>query len=398
VRPEWKAIMNTDVEDLLREGMERFTRDLRAPAGMTRRAARRRRWRLGLRSVAGVAALTAGAVVAVAAVEVPGARHTGTEGPAVPAAYMLRRVDSALNAAEPGEIAQMTVTTRGAAIPGGKTITAEEWSYGDQWRSVRNTLAGHPLYDQGFRGSSVYTLVSYLTQTWARHHELGKPAPFAVSGPRAGPGYPVPAPKAVSVGHPKPGPNVAIGPRGCVPGFAALPVLFRFGLPGAGFAAGALPTTVAKDLRTAVACGALAVAGGRKRVDGVEAIELTSRRNSPISETIWVSPGTDLPVRVVVRSAPGTPDLRQTANITWLPPTAQNLAKLTVPIPAGFRRVPLAKAIAPIKQQVPGEPLLGPAAVFCAAPAGPACLYQPGAAHPGHTFRIAPYGQPLKPR
>jgi hypothetical protein len=170
----------------------------------------------------------------------------------------------------------------------------------------------------------------------------------------------------------------------------------------AGFAAGALPTTVAKDLRTAVACGALAVAGGRKRVDGVEAIELTSRRNSPISETIWVSPGTDLPVRVVVRSAPGAPDLRQTANITWLPPTAQNLARLTVPIPAGFRRVPLAKAIVPIKQQVPGGPLLGPAAVLCAAPAGPACLYQPGtahlgAAHPGRTFRIAPYGQPLKP-
>ena len=40
--------MSTDVEDLLREGMERFTADLRAPAGLTCQIARRRRaggWR-----------------------------------------------------------------------------------------------------------------------------------------------------------------------------------------------------------------------------------------------------------------------------------------------------------------------------------------------------------------
>ena len=38
--------MNTDVEDLLREGMERFTADLRAPAGLTRLIAQRRGRRL----------------------------------------------------------------------------------------------------------------------------------------------------------------------------------------------------------------------------------------------------------------------------------------------------------------------------------------------------------------
>jgi hypothetical protein len=36
--------------------------------------------------------------------------------------------------------------------------------------------------------------------------------------------------------------------------------------------------------------------------------------------------------------------LQRTADITWLKPTAQNLDKLTVPIPAGFRQVPLTKA------------------------------------------------------
>jgi Sigma-70, region 4 len=86
------------------------------------------------------------------------------------------------------------------------------------------------------------------------------------------------------------------------------------------------------------------------------AIELTSRPDSPISETVWVSPGTYLPVRVVIRIAPGLPVLQQTADIIWLPATAQNLAKLTVPIPAGFRRVPLAQAVTPILPQILGPP------------------------------------------
>jgi hypothetical protein len=111
-----------------------------------------------------------------------------------------------------------------------------------------------------------------------------------------------------------------------------------------------------RSLRAAISCGTLVVAG-QQRVDGTGAIELASRPGSPISETIWVSPGTYLPVRVVLRLARGQPVFQQTADITWLRPTAQNLAKLTVPIPAGFRRVPLAWAVTPIVQQIPGWPL-----------------------------------------
>jgi hypothetical protein len=162
-------------------------------------------------------------------------------------------------------------------------------------------------------------------------------------------------------------------------------LLFAPGLPGIGLPAGSRPATVAKGLRTAVACGALVVAGWRVRVDGIEAIELTSRRHSLITETIWVNPATDLPVRVVVRSPPGRPAIRETADITWLPPAAQNLAKLTVPIPAEFRRVSLAKAVAPILQQIPAGPFLGPR-LLCLSPAAPACTYGPGAVGfaPGH--------------
>lgn len=326
--------MNPDIEDLLREGMVRFTADLRAPAGLTDRVRQRRRRRLVLRWSVGPALAAAAAVVALVAVGTSSAELNGTGGTAADAAYVVKRVDGALSAADPGTIAQMTITTS-AKVIGAKTMTstAEEWSYGDAWRAVTYSATGQPVYDEGANSSSVYTLVSYLTKTWARQSGLGRPA----------------------------GALPTVGPGRCGAAATSLPLLFQEGLPSTESSASSLPATVARALRTAVSCGALTVAG-RQRVDGIAAIELTSSKNSPISETIWVSPGSYLPVRVVVRNAPGSgvgPGLlvlSQTANISWLPATSQNLAKLTVAIPAGFRQVPLADALLPTLRQIQGQP------------------------------------------
>ncbi len=280
----------------------------------------RSRRRLALGSLAGMAAaLTAGAV-ALAVVGVPGARRGGTGL----TGYVVKRVDSALSAADPGAIAQMTVTTRSGGISGGQpgTSTAEEWSYGDRWRAVTYSAAGQLRYDEGFSAASVYTVVSYPARTWARQHGPGRQA------------------------------KLAPGPSGCGPVVAELPLLFQPGLPGGGLSASSA-ATVARDLRDAISCGTLAAAG-RQRVNGIEAIKLTSSPGSMIAETIWVSPGTYLPVRVVVHPAAGAPGPSQTANITWLQPTAQNLAKLTVTIPAGFRQVAFAQAVAPTMQHIAG--------------------------------------------
>jgi hypothetical protein len=280
--------------------------------------ARQRRRRLVLRSVAGAAAALAAAAVALAAAGVPGTHWGGTEGPALDAAYVVKRIDSALGAAEPGDVARMTVTTRAVPVSGGTTTTttAEEWSHGGQWRLVTYSPAGHLVYDEGAT-SSFYTLVSYPTRTWARQPEPG------------GKATPIP------------------GSRGCVPAFAFAPPPSLPGLPGGGFAASSRPSTVATALRAAVLCGTLAVAG-RQRVDGIEAIELTSRPDSQVPVTIWVDPGKYLPVRVAVRPAAGQSGPWQTADITWLPPTAQNLARLAVPVPAGFRQVPLTQLVRPV--------------------------------------------------
>jgi hypothetical protein len=102
---------------------------------------------------------------------------------------------------------------------------------------------------------------------------------------------------------------------------------------------------------------------GRQRLDGVEANKLRSTRKSPVAETVWASPSSYLPLRVVARMTPGHPIstqgvevVQQTADISWLPPTTQNLARLTVAIPAGFRRAPLIGVLAPLLQHlVPGQ-------------------------------------------
>jgi hypothetical protein len=299
------------------------TTDLRA-GGASRVAGRRRRRLVQGSAAAATAALTA-AAVALAVAGVPGAGHGRAAGPAVSTAYIVQHVDTALSAADPGVIAQLTVTTRGGAAAGRLTVTstAQEWSYGDRWRSVTYSRAGHLAYDEGFGASSGFTVVSFAAGEWARERQLG---------PRA---------------------RLAPGPRGCAPVVAALPLLFQPGQPYIAPASSALPANVAGDLRAAVSCGSLAAAG-RQRVDGVETIELTSRPDSMIPETIWVSPGTYLPVRLVVRLVPGTSGPSQTADISWLRPTAQNLARLTVPVPAGFRLVPLTRLVAHHMERVPG--------------------------------------------
>jgi hypothetical protein len=274
-----------------------------------------RRW-LAVGAVAGVAAaLTAGAV-ALATIAVPGARHRDANL----TAYVVKRVDSALGAADPGGIAQMTVTFHGPAASGGAGVpaTAQEWSYGGRWRAITFTAAGQRLYDEGFSAAAAQTVVSYPARSWARQ-------------PGSGPA------------------DLAPGLRGCAPLIAAVPLLLQAGLPG-GLGTRS-PASVATNLRRAISCGTLTEAG-RQRLDGIDAIKLTSRPGSLISETVWVSPGTYLPVRLVIR-APGKPASRQTADISWLAPTARNLARLTVPIPAGFRQVPLTQIIKPAMVRIP---------------------------------------------
>jgi hypothetical protein len=102
-------------------------------------------------------------------------------------------------------------------------------------------------------------------------------------------------------------------------------------------------------IETGLKCGAFTVAG-RQWVDGVDAIKLAGHKTGPGS-AIWVDPDSYLPVRLVSNTPvvqygadyngadTGLPSITLTIDFRWLPPTRANLAKLTAPIPDGFRKV-----------------------------------------------------------
>jgi hypothetical protein len=102
------------------------------------------------------------------------------------------------------------------------------------------------------------------------------------------------------------------------------------------------PTEWAADIHKALTCGQFTISG-TEQVNGIDAIKLTPVRPDVMTAVLWVDPSTYLPVRVAVeiRTSPGGPfELNHQADVQWLPPTAANLAKLTVPIPPGFAQIP----------------------------------------------------------
>jgi hypothetical protein len=94
---------------------------------------------------------------------------------------------------------------------------------------------------------------------------------------------------------------------------------------------------MAAQIRTEVACGLLKAAGTGV-VDGVWTVKLTGIA-AGLRQTYCIDTTTYLPVRIVTAAADAGGDGEQ-ADVQWLPPTAANLAKLTVPIPAGFTEMP----------------------------------------------------------
>ena len=60
------------------------------------------------------------------------------------------------------------------------------------------------------------------------------------------------------------------------------------------------------------------------------------------SMDVWVDAFTYLPVRMTMASTASYGSSLDTIDFQFLPPTPANLAKLTTPVPAGFRKVPLA--------------------------------------------------------
>ncbi len=125
---------------------------------------------------------------------------------------------------------------------------------------------------------------------------------------------------------------------------------------------GSGPVNWAAYIQQMLSCGVFTIAG-HARVNGQETITITGSMTQPdfwfgtprvagngrgalqVHATLYVDPATYLPVQVIFRNwsqaVVGRP-LRGTVreDISVLPPTPGNVAKASVPIPAGFRTVP----------------------------------------------------------
>jgi hypothetical protein len=318
--------MNTDVEELLREGMERFTTGVQAPTGLARTAVRLRRRRRAIRAAVACGAV---AVIAVTAIAVPGMAGgaPARSGPGLAqtrtAAYVISRVENAL--------ATEHRVLRGYATGGGwgPTIT---WVYGARTRFVEFTGRGcghaapsgacthhggsEPYLAQGdaiIRGKRYGVYVTYFDRKWS-----------------GGPGWEPMPPSACSRtgGLEMSGPAIVTGHW---PAF----------------------------IKATLGCGAATVTG-HVRIDGRDTTKISG---SPVTVrlqggearavrenrvrarwTLYVDSTTYLPVRISGsnRSFGGPAPsyvFSTVTDIQWLRPTAANIAKTLVTVPPGFRRV-----------------------------------------------------------
>jgi hypothetical protein len=307
--------MNGEIEELLREGLDRLTAEVRVPAGVAGKArAHRRHRRIAARTAlaCGTAAVTAAAVIAATG---PGQGAPAPVG-ARTAAYVIQRMGKAL--ANTNMVMQ-TETTFSPAFPG-----IMQWSYRGNVRIVQSGFippAAMPEspWAQGQESWGVGTATingkrTYVQVDYRRHEWYATPA-------------------------------LGFAPNGCSNG----PVWAEEGGPG----------NWATYIRQALSCGEFTIAG-QAWVNGTKTIKITGSMTQPdfwsgphgenpetlrADATLYVDPSTYLPVRVIWKNSSETADgkplhgtVRQ--DIRLLPPTPRNLARASVTIPAGFRSVP----------------------------------------------------------
>lgn len=307
--------MNGEVEELLRQGLDRLTAEVRVPAGVAGKArARRRRRRIVTRAAlaCGTAAATAAAVIAATA---PG-QSAGAPVRARTAAYIIQRMENAL---ADNNVVIQTEYTFSQAFP-----RIMQWNYRGNVRMVQSgfippaAMPGSP-WAQGqeswgvgpatINGKRTYVQLDYRRHEW-----------YATTAP-------------------------GFAPDGCSNGHL--------------YAEDGGPENWATYIRQALSCGEFTIAG-QAWINGTKIIKITGSMTEPdfwsgphgknpetlrADATLYVDPSTYLPVRVIWKNSIRAPDGKPRhgtvrEDIRVLPPTPRNVAKASVTIPAGFRSVP----------------------------------------------------------
>ena len=323
--------MTNDVEELLREGIDRLTAGARLPAGLAGRARQRNRQRrIAIRAAAAAGTAVVAAVAVIAVTGGPGPSSHAVHGQTL--AYVTSRTQHALTAAQQGKLIE-EVRSVG--------------HHGDFGFTVLNTALST---QRNPAGSAIRSRRSARCSRPADGHLA---LPRTVSARRVlGGGRPVFSSSISTV-------TSAAGNRVLEVYGAAYPARIRWRTPIGGrngpalkrTCVNALPGPLTPDLGATIAkdlsCKLL-VLDGHQQVNGIDAIKLTLKLPPyvRIRETLWVDPSTYLLLRTSASFPAGHGQASVlTADYQWLPPTGANLAALhaairRAAIPAGFRKLP----------------------------------------------------------
>jgi len=314
--------MNAEFTELVRDSMERFTADIRLPAGLADRARqlhRRRRFAQRTAIVAGTAVLSV--IVAAALTGAAGFARTmqpnaigGTStGHVLTTAYVARRVNYALandnlvlrDTSPASEDGQNT-------FEGRQTSQWVRWSYRGNATEALDDINSQPLWEQGSAyvdGKPVSAEVDYIQHVW-----------FLLPG----------------------GNYVSNLPQssGCQE-------------PSNYDSAGGFGLDWPSLIQSALACGAYK-SEGYVNIGSVKAIKLAGSYTMNFPQdprsllngftqaiTLYVDPSSFLPIQTMQFTARSGHSLHlvQTVNFQWLKPTPANIAETLVTIPAGYPQV-----------------------------------------------------------
>jgi hypothetical protein len=306
--------MNSDVEQLVREGLDRLAAATPAPAGLVARA-RRRCFRQRL----AVGSALAGGTAAVAALAVIAA--TGAAGVATPpgsaaihartAAYvLLQHVERAVAGQRNQVMDGQSVSVGTGSNQKTRSVT---WSYRGASRFEEYNFNGKPYLDTGtaeIHGRLLGVYVAYYNRTWSGGRKAWQATPGACTKTAR-----------LEMGGPPP-------------------------------ATQAWPDFIG----TMLGCGDASVTG-RTWINGVHTIVITGMpvgtrlpkgmvqaTEAGIHFTLYVDPATYLPVRAIGSTTSYGGGAKAytystVTNIQWRPATAANVAQAVVTIPRGFRHV-----------------------------------------------------------
>jgi hypothetical protein len=326
--------MNTDLEELVREGMHGLAAEVWAPADVVARARRHvRRQKIVARAAlaCGTAAVAAVAVIAVTG---PGTRPgTGGATSARTTAYVVKQVEHALAAehfvVQGRATGSWTFSFHGHRVrgSGGRTVS---WSYGKRNRTEEFTLAGKPWLADGtalIGGKLTGAYVTYYDHKYSLYRLDHAPL------------------KACSATAQL----ILGGPAVTMPNWPAF-------------------------IRAMLRCEAATVTG-HARIGGMQTTVISGSIDVPLSKgygrtvkeararvrfTLYVDSATHLPVRAYgsTETYGGTRGPTTSAYVTtvrWLPPTTANIAKALVAVPPGYTHVNSSADQQPWASQHPGR-------------------------------------------